>query len=391
MCIERKRLALFAFVFGFLCQLAAAQTRCDAKRLFEQANTLIEGREYSQATGTLNELRLCQNISAVERFNMGWLYGRAHDFKTALTVFKAVPDEVPDRQTHRYAIALSYFELGDYPAAVDVLAKLKSQSALDAKCANLLGVAYSKLGAYDKAYNALTEAIHADPGNMSGYLNLVTLCADGGDFVKAASVAAGAVRAFPNSSEALIVAGAANTLLGRLDAAHDRFSKAVQLAPGNADALFFLALTDYKQGKFGEAITLLRSADKSGIEDSDLHYLLAECLLRVSPDKPGLAIAALNRAIELNKNSISARTLRGRLLLDAGQVKDALEDLELADRLDPGSRSAAYTLARAYRAVGRDADASALFEKVRAEATEPLKEMSDRRLNSTLTEPGAQK
>jgi tetratricopeptide (TPR) repeat protein len=306
-------------------------------------------------------------------------------------VFKAVPEEVPDRQTHQYAIALSYFELDDYPAAVDVLTKLKSQSALDAKCANLLGVAYSKLGAYDKAYSALEEAIHADPGNMSGYLNLVTLCADGGDFVKAASVAAGAVRAFPKSSEALIVAGAANTLLGRLDAAHDNFSKAVQLAPENADALFFLGLTDYKQGKFGEAITLLQSADESGVEDSDLHYLLAECLLRASPDKPGLAIAALNRAIELNKNSISARTLRGRLLLDAGQAKDALEDLELADRLDPSSRSAAYTLARAYRAVGRDADASALFEKVRAQATEPLKEMSDRRLNSTLTEPGSQK
>ena len=107
------------------------------------------------------------------------------------------------------------------------------------------------------------------------------------------------------------MAGAASTLLGRLDAAHDNFSKAVQLAPDNADALFFLALTDYKKGKFGEAITLLRSADKSGVEDSDLHYLLAECLLRVSPDKPGLAIAALNRAIELNKDSISARTLRG--------------------------------------------------------------------------------
>jgi len=391
MCIERKHLVLIGLVFGFLGQLAAAKTNCDAKRLFEQANTSIEGRKYKEAVGTLNELRLCRNISAVERFNLGWLYGRAHDFKTALAVFNAVPDEVPDRQTHQYAIALSYFELGDYSAAVDVLTKLKSQSALDAKCANLLGVAYSKLGAYDQAYSSLTEAVHADPGNMSGYLNLVTLCADSGDFVKAAAAAAGAVRAFPKSSEALIVNGAANTLLGRLDAAHDNFSKAVQLAPENADALFFLALTDYKKGKFGEAITLLRSADKSGIEDSDLHYLVAECLLRVSPDKPGLAIAALNRAIELNKNSISARTLRGRLLLDAGQAKDALEDLELADRLDPGSRSAAYTLARAYRAVGRDADASALFEKVRAQATEPLKEMSDRRLNSTLTEPGAQK
>jgi tetratricopeptide (TPR) repeat protein len=392
MCIEWKRIVVFCFVLlACSCKLAMPRTICDTKALFENANTFVQRRQYKEAAAALNVLNECPNLSAVERFNIGWLYGRARDFNTALAVFKTVPDDVPDRLMHRYAVALSEFELGEYSAAAEVLTKLKSQEPLDAKCANLLGVAYSKLGLYDNAYAVLSEVIHKDPGDISGYLNLVTLCADGGNFAKAASAASDAVRAFPNSPQVLIVAGAANTLLGQLDKAHDNFSKAVQLAPDNADAVFFLALTDYKQAKFGEAVAQLRLADKSGAEDSDLHYLLAECLLRVTPDKPELALAALNHAIELNKNSISARTLRGRLLLDAGRAKDALEDLEWADRLDPGSRSAAYTLARAYRALGRGDQAKALFKKVREEAAEPLREMSDRRLNSALTESGGQK
>ncbi len=64
------------------------------------------------------------------------------------------------------------------------------------------------------------------------------------------------------------------------------------------------------------------------------------------------AMTKLDRAIASWSESVSARTLRGKLLLEEQQPKAAVADLELAHRTDPGSRSATYHLARAYFALG---------------------------------------
>ena len=108
---------------------------------------------------------------------------------------------------------------------------------------------------------------------------------------------------------------------------------------------------DYRQSKYGEAEKVLRNAIASGIEDSDLHYLLAECLLQVDSVHANRALAELNQAIALNLNSVSARVLRGSTLLEAGRPQEALVDLKIARDLDPSpqrdTRNTTYLLGRA--------------------------------------------
>jgi Flp pilus assembly protein TadD len=146
---------------------------------------------------------------------------------------------------------------------------------------------------------------------------------------------------------------------------------------------------NYKMGKFPDAVHILNAAIKGGLEDSDLHYLLAECLLKTGNGDMYAAIKELNRAVTLNAESISARTLRGKLLLDTGHVGQAVSDLEFAITHEPESRSAAYNLARAYRALGREADAKVLFQKIRDQPASTLSEAGDRRLNGALSEKSA--
>jgi len=94
--------------------------------------------------------------------------------------------------------------------------------------------------------------------------------------------------------------------------------------------------------------------------------------------------------VNLNPNSVSARTFRGKLLLENGQLQPALKDLEFATRRNPDSRAAVYNLARVYRALGRRTEAQALFRQVRAQTTDTLNEFSGRRLNEAMTDPMAQ-
>lgn len=380
----RRGICAFTFVTPMLCYGAQPEQACSAQKIFAQTNMLLQQRSYEQAQATLDPLQGCRHLSPLERFNLGWLYGRAHNFKTALQIFKSTGPDVPNHLTHEYAIALTEFELGDFHSAVTTLGELRSQGALDTKCANLLGVAYSKLGLYKDAYPLFAEELRKNPHDLFAYLNLVTLYADTGNFAKASDIASQAVRAFPQDPDVFVVSGSANTLRGKLDAAHIDFATAVRLAPAKADPRFFLALTDYKQGDFTNAASELKKAIAAGIVDSDLHYLLAECLIKLDPPNSKDPLMELNRAIAIDSRSVPARSLRGKLLLEDGHPNQAVVDLRLALQIDPNSRSATYNLARAYSALGETAAAKPLFQKLSTHTTDSLHELSERRLKDAL-------
>jgi tetratricopeptide (TPR) repeat protein len=395
-CKGKLPLLLIAGVLGLIRPDAgfAAQQKesCDAQSGFAKVGKLLAKKEYQSAKEILSILQTCHNLSQLEVFNVGWLYGRAHDFSQALKIFDSVPPDVPDPLTHGYAIALSQFELGNYQPAIDGLNKLRSQGAFDAKCADLLGVSYSKLGRYQEAYPIMAEHLQQNPTDPFAYFNLITLFVDAGESAKAAQVADKAVAALPQSEEALVMRGSIKMSQSRLEDAYTDFYEAAQVSPHSPDPRFFMALSDYKQGKFVEGAEELRTAIRSGIVDSDLHYLLAECMVRMDSSSSAGALAELNRAIELNPKSVSARTLRGKMLLEAGHPQDALIDLRVARELAPNperdSRSATYFLARTYMALGKRDQANALFAQLSSQFSsnnlDTLNELGDRRMKAVL-------
>ncbi len=380
--------ALLLLPLGSWCQTTATiregANACDAQATFQSVHELLRNAQNDPAVTMLSELRKCQNLSPVQTFEMGWLFGRSQRFATALEIFDKLPPDVPNQATHTYAVALSRFELGEYQTAIKVLESDRSAGKIDGRSANLLAVSYSKLGLYKSAYAVLSAEIQKHPNDLTTYLNLATVCAEGGDYAKSAEVATQAAQLFPQASEAFIYSGAANSLIGKLDRAYENFKEAARLAPGRPDARFLLAVTEYKQSDFTAALNTLEAAKKDGLVDSDLNYLTAECLLKLDDAKTESALVELNHALELNARSVSARTLRGKLLLEAGRIKEALPDLEVAARIEPGSKAAVYNLARAYRSLGKTAEAQALFAKLRATNSDAVTEAGDRRLNEAL-------
>lgn len=385
-CIRPAPVAvLLCGLFIFVADAQSQTHDCDGAEVFQRADQLIREKQYDQAGGLLTRFDACPGLSSLDKFQLGWLYGRARRFDLALNIFQSVPHDVPDPMTHDYAIALSRFELAQYQGVIDVLRLYQASGSADEKSMNLLAVSYSKLGLYRNAYEVLSIQAQRNPGDLTTYLNLVTACAEGGDLAKAAEIAAQTKRLFPDSAEAVIVLGAAEVMLGHLDQAYAEFSAGARLAPSRADARFFLALVDYKQSKYSDAITVLQTAMKDGIADSDLHYLMAECLLKQDPANLEKAMQQLDRAVELNAKSVPARALRGKLLLEDGRTQQAVADLELARQEDPQSRAALYNLARAYRAEGRASDAQTLLRELREQRTDALSEMTETRLNDAVT------
>ena len=362
---------------------------CQASAIFTQAKEFLLQKHYEESARLLDQLKNCPGLSPLETLQWGWLYGRARQFEAALKIFDRVPPGVPDPLTHAYAIALCKFELSDYRGAISTLEVIRASGLSDVNTSNLLAVSYSKLALYKQAYAVLSRQLEKDPNDFSTYLNLVTVCAEGGDLAKAAQVAQEAAKLFPHSPEVLVVRGATRSLLGQsLEAAQD-FASALHLAPGRPDIRFFLALMAYNEAHFSEAAAIIEKAYRDGLQDSDLHYLMAETLLKTDAANSDAALAELDYALRLNPKSAAALTLRGRLLLDKGRPQEALAQLEAAQRNDPGSRSAIYNLARAYRVLGKKEQAELLFDELRSEQPDTLHEMSTRRFGETLADKGA--
>src|SRR6202012_185270 len=147
----------------------------------------IAAHHYEAAAHSLDEIRHCPGLSNLDSFELGWLYGKARHFDAALAIFQRLPSDVPDRSTHDFAVALSRFEIGDYRGAVNQLEPENSAGLADSKSANLLAVSYSKLNLHREASAVLVREIQKDPGDLNTRLNLITVCAEGGDFKNAAT------------------------------------------------------------------------------------------------------------------------------------------------------------------------------------------------------------
>lgn len=358
---------------------------CDVHSTLHRVDGLLKLHQNAEARVLLQRVQRCAHLSQIETFSIAWSYGRTHDFKTALRLFATVDANVPDLQTHAYAVALGQMEMGDYPSVIKTLKVVQNKQALNPDCANLLAISYAKLGQYQDAYVILREQIQEHPQDLFSYLNLITLLADAGQFTEAQKVATECVTVFPNNSEVFVVRGATETLMGQLDKAREDFDNAVKIAPERAEPQFFLALTDYKLSSYAAGVADLTSAMHAGVNSADLEYLLAECMLKLDPTKPADALAELDKAIRLDGNSVPSRTLRGKLLLEEGSPQKAVADLEIAHKIDPTMRSATYNLARAYFAVGKQKEAQALYQQLQKQTTNTVNELSDQRIKQVLS------
>ncbi len=350
------------------------------------ARAFLRQKETLQAARILDALRVDPNLTDLERFDLGWLYGQARQYRTAVRIFEALPEDVPDPVTHNYAIALAYFNLGEYRRSAGVLADAKQRGFFDAKSANLLGVAYAKAGEAKKAYEALRDGVTQGAADVNGYFNLVTLCVDFGNNPLAERIATTGIAAFPSDPRLLMSRGAIRMSSGEIANAQADFRRALELAPRDPDAVFFAALAEYNRGQFRSAAAILRKSVREGSADADIHYLLAEDLLRASPEETAEVLREVNEALRMDGELVPALLLRAKLNLNGANAPLAVADLERARKLDPENRGVLYTLARAYQKSGRGSEAQVLFKTVRQDSATVLQDMSRKKVRDILVE-----
>ncbi len=248
------------------------------------------------------------------------------------------------------------------------------------------------LGEYGPALEHLTRADELGVGNDAAFLAVVgyhraILLTRAGQFERAFDVDAGFVRGGNTSPEVLEALGLAMLRLPRLPSEVPADQRDMVQLAGRAGAYMIALMKDAAEQSFKELVA--RYPDTPNV-----HYAYGTYLVRERPDEalaqfgielersPGHVLARVQIAQELIKrgdfehaaphareaarlapDNFLARKLVGEVALHAGNVKEAVEELEAARSLEPSSPSVRFQLARAYRRAGRPGDA----ERERAE------------------------
>ena len=117
------------------------------------------------------------------------------------------------------------------------------------------------------------------------------------------------------------------------------------MAPKNADALYLLALVNYRTGQPLTAIKLINEALEYDRTKPEFHYTLGEILETVGSIRE--AETSYRKSLTIDRNMVTAIVKLGTILINRGQSKLGIKALEKALRLEPENIDAIVALATA--------------------------------------------
>ncbi len=261
----------------------------------------------------------------------------------------------------RFNLALSHWHAKNFAAALDALAPL---SAPDADALSLKALVLRERNEIPQALEVLQGAVAAYPGDERLLLDLALLCLDQNSVELGTAVLEAGLSRLPRSVRLLTALGVFQVRAGDMKRAEEYFLAAEQLAPQSGLGQVAAATAMIQLGLPDDAIRRLQTIS---VPSPMVSLTLARALLQKGglPQHRAEAKRLLASVVAREPNNSVAHSLLGKTLAQDGEVSRATQALEIAFRLDPSDRTAAYQLMLLYRRVGKTAQASLLNTQLR--------------------------
>jgi len=269
-----------------------------------------------------------------------------------------------------YDAGICYLSLKQDSEAIGVLQKLIDQGHETPELDSAIAEAYEGDHQTQRAVDALRRAIAMSPDDDDNYLNFATICLDHQDFQAAEKVISVGLGRHPRSARLVFERGILNAMQDHYEAAERDFQLSADLAPESETGYIGLGVTYLETGKAAEAVPVLRRRLQEHPDDANLNYLLAEALVRsgTQPGEPAFleAQTRLQKSTQINPKLVEPHVSLGSLYLRQEKVQEAVEQFELARKIDPNSKAACAHLAVGYRRLGETDKARSVLLELKA-------------------------
>jgi serine/threonine protein kinase/tetratricopeptide (TPR) repeat protein len=236
---------------------------------------------------------------------------------------------------------------------------------------------------FPKAIEAFNKAIAIDPeyalahvgvADFFVWANIYGLLPVAEAYEKAESAARRALQIDPELGEAYASMGLITHNRFEYGRSERLLRKAIELSPHYSLAHEWLSAVLIGTGRFDEGVAEMRVAEE--LDPLSLRTKILSAWSFYQAGEISAALSKVEEVIDLDEHYPQGHLQRGYILCEFGRGEEAVAELELGNRLMPGSPLGQYYLCFGYAAAGRKSDAlklaDAMEEQSRREYVKPM-------------------
>jgi tetratricopeptide (TPR) repeat protein len=337
--------------------------------IFEKATAALAAQDYAGAERGFRVVLQAEpgNIGALG--NLGVVYSRTHRYVQAVDAYGRALRIAPGDVQLETNLGLAYVKQERYAQALPIFEKLAARPE-NSQARELVATCRLALGQFEPALAALEPLRSANPKN-AGVLYMLGVVYMKLKRTPEAHAVWTQMMESVSPAQANFLMGKAGYETGRFEEAVAYFRKTLAADPG----------FDGAHRELGKTLISLRDdagarkeLHQAAPDDSEAAYFLGALLAKAGDAG---AIPLLIKARDENPDSWGASYYLGRIYLEQGRTKEALEFLERAAKARPDEAAVQYQLGRALRKSGREAEARAAFARVKRLKTTSLENESE--------------
>jgi len=300
-----------------------------------------------------------------------WWYGPWNEVarynRMPLLALHRLADDQPHNAVAWHILALKLARDGDADLAEPALRQALELNPNDGMAAAGLSQLLISTGRLDEAFQILKQTAGRAPHNLTVRLELGRLYQRKGAAQHAAAEYEAVTAMDARNADAWYLLAECYYNMQKLGQAQDAIHRALTLQANNPQYLTFSAMLAAASGHAEDAIATARKSASLAPDDVTIQANFVAMLLQHQHSKDEIreAETTIGRLEQIAPNYPPLSSLRGDLEAAQGHWEAAARYYQKATEALPDSNHAYYVLARAYRQLGRSADAER-FEKIYA-------------------------
>ena len=276
----------------------------------------------------------CLFADPVQSYQSGKACQDREDWYRAIEFYQEALRENPSYNLVYQGLAESFYALGEYEQALDLVRKAQTFRKDDPKLLNLQAFILIGLGKLNDASTIFNQVLVTWPNDISARFGIAEIDISNGRISAASSRYLDALRRNPENRKALLSLALVNRELGNTAIAKDYITKALQFHGDDPQVFYYAAYLSFQDGQAGEAEARVRSALSLRDGYDDARELLATILFSESRYAEVLEIC--DQRIAANRNSPGAWYLRTLSFEKLGRYEEALKSATAGLQTAPG-------------------------------------------------------
>jgi len=241
-------------------------------------------------------------------------------------------------------ITLTQIDNKNLDAALEAAKKLQANSPKHEQGFVLEGIVQSLKGNSAEAQASYRKAIEINPGSPSANGNLAVFYVLNREYEEARQLYQAVLKQDPKQVKTLLKLAELEKLTGHSDLSKQYIDRAIEIEPEGLEPRLMLAHQLLSSGKPKEAINAVEPIKSKYLDSAAL--LEVEGIAQSALGNKQAALAAFDHWATLKPGDVMAHYHLSNALEQLGQIKPALDEIEVALKLDPANVLSKFAKAR---------------------------------------------